>query len=103
MDSPKKRLISDYASIDWEQWQGEKATLLFLRKDDQILLIRKKRGLGKGKINGPGGRLDPGETLAECAVREVPGVRSARVELVWEPPWSRDRLDMFTRLELGWL
>jgi FeS assembly SUF system protein len=43
----------------------------------------------------------PGQV--ECAVREVPGVRSARVELVWEPPWSRDRLDMFTRLELGLL
>jgi 8-oxo-dGTP diphosphatase len=27
--------------------------------------------LGAGKINGPGGRLDPGETYAECAVREV--------------------------------
>ena len=43
----------------------------------------------------------PGQ--GDCAVREVPGVRSARVELVWEPPWSRDRQDMFTRLELGLL
>ncbi|HYQ72137.1 MAG TPA: SUF system Fe-S cluster assembly protein [Gammaproteobacteria bacterium] len=39
----------------------------------------------------------------ECAVREVPGVRSIKVELVWDPPWSRDRLDDFTRLELGLL
>jgi len=39
----------------------------------------------------------------ECAVREVPGVKSARVELVWDPPWTRDRLDDFTRLELGLL
>ena len=43
----------------------------------------------------------PGQV--ECAVREVPGVRSAKVELVWDPPWSRDRLDDFTRLELGLL
>lgn len=43
----------------------------------------------------------PGQV--ECAVREVPGVRSVRVELVWDPPWTRDRLDMFTRLELGLL
>jgi FeS assembly SUF system protein len=43
----------------------------------------------------------PGQV--ECAVREVPGVRSARVELVWDPPWTRDRLDDLTRLELGLL
>jgi FeS assembly SUF system protein len=43
----------------------------------------------------------PGQV--ECAVREVPGVRSAKVELVWDPPWTRDRLDDFTRLELGLL
>jgi metal-sulfur cluster biosynthetic enzyme len=39
----------------------------------------------------------------ECAVREVPGVKSACVELVWDPPWTKDRLDDFTRLELGLL
>ncbi len=39
----------------------------------------------------------------ECAVRAVPGVASVRVELVWDPPWTRDRLDDFTRLELGLL
>lgn len=39
----------------------------------------------------------------ECAVREVEGVGSARVELVWDPPWTPDRLDEATRLELGLL
>ncbi|MEM7395504.1 MAG: 8-oxo-dGTP diphosphatase, partial [Verrucomicrobiota bacterium] len=39
--------------------------------DGRILLIHKKRGLGAGKINGPGGRLEPGEKPHECAVREV--------------------------------
>lgn len=47
------------------------ATLVFVLRGDEVLLIRKKRGLGAGKINAPGGRLEPGETLAECAVREV--------------------------------
>ena len=47
------------------------ATLLFVIDGEKILLIRKKRGLGAGKINGPGGKLDPGETLQQCAVREV--------------------------------
>ena len=53
-------------------WQPvERATLLFIILGGRILLIRKKRGLGAGKINGPGGRLDPGETPLEAAVREV--------------------------------
>ena len=58
--------------IDWESWQAEDlATLLFIVQGDQMLLIRKLRGLGAGKINGPGGRLDDGETPVEAAVREV--------------------------------
>lgn len=48
-----------------------RATLLFVVRGDHLLLIRKKRGLGAGKINGPGGRIEPGESAADCAVREV--------------------------------
>ena len=58
--------------IDWDTWKPEqRATLLFVVRGGEILLIRKKRGLGAGKINGPGGRIDPGETPLECAVRET--------------------------------
>ncbi len=58
--------------IDWRTWRPvDHATLLFVVRDGQVLLIRKKRGLGAGKINGPGGRIDPGETPLEGAVREV--------------------------------
>ena len=63
------KTVSD---IDWKTWRpNDLATLCFIVKNDSILLIRKKRGLGAGKINGPGGRIDPGETPEECAVREV--------------------------------
>jgi 8-oxo-dGTP diphosphatase len=56
----------------WKTWEPrERATLCFLIQDGQILLIRKKRGLGAGKINGPGGRIEPGEEPHECAVRET--------------------------------
>ena len=59
-------------AIDWTAWLAvDPATLVFVIKDGRILLIRKKRGLGAGKINGPGGRLEPGESFADCAVREV--------------------------------
>lgn len=57
---------------DWESWQPTmRATLVFVRRGDELLLIRKKRGLGQGKINAPGGRIEPGETPGACAVREV--------------------------------
>lgn len=59
---------------DWNHWQPSlRATLLFIidEAERSVLLIRKKRGLGAGKINGPGGKLDPGETPEQCAVRET--------------------------------
>lgn len=53
-------------------WKAvHQATLLFVVQDSKVLLIRKKRGLGAGKINGPGGKLDAGETAQQCAHREV--------------------------------
>jgi 8-oxo-dGTP diphosphatase len=58
--------------IDWPNWKPtEYANLCFVIRDGQILLIRKKRGLGAGKINGPGGRLEPGETAEQSAIRET--------------------------------
>ena len=61
-----------FEDIDWTHWiPQERATLLFVRQADRVLLIRKKRGLGAGKINGPGGRLDGDESPLQCAIREV--------------------------------
>jgi len=66
---PVPRTVSE---IDWKQWNPtERATLLFVLQDSHILLINKKTGLGAGKINGPGGRIDPGETAIQGAIREV--------------------------------
>lgn len=33
----------------------------------------------------------------------VPGVGEVRVELVWEPPWSRENMSEAARLQLGML
>jgi len=56
---------------EWIRWMPiDRATLVFVIRDGEILLIRKKRGLGAGKINGPGGRTEPGESVFECAHRE---------------------------------
>jgi 8-oxo-dGTP diphosphatase len=58
--------------VDWTAWEPTiRATLLFVIRDDEVLLIHKQRGIGAGKINGPGGKIDPGETALECAIRET--------------------------------
>lgn len=49
----------------------DEATLCFPRRGDEVLLIRKKRGLGAGLYNGPGGKVEPDETVRECVVREL--------------------------------
>lgn len=59
-------------TMDWEQWHAPiHATLMFIVKEGQILLIEKKRGLGAGKINGPGGKIEAGESPLESVFRET--------------------------------
>ena len=64
--------------VDWKHWEPQiRATLMFVLRDaafgggQEVLLIRKKRGIGAGKINGPGGKIDPGESPLQCAIRET--------------------------------
>ena len=42
------------------------------------------------------------EMVAET-IREVPGVEDLQLELVWEPPWSKNMMSEAARLELGLL
>ncbi len=37
----------------------------------------------------------------EDAVRSVAGVNEATVELVWDPPWTQDRMSEAAKLTLG--
>ena len=41
----------------------------------------------------------PGEV--EQKVKNVPGVGDAKVELVWDPPWTPDKMSEAAKLELG--
>tara|TARA_B100002052_G_scaffold275996_1_gene280366 strand:- start:148 stop:633 length:486 start_codon:yes stop_codon:yes gene_type:complete len=82
------------ADINWSAWQPQEvATLMFVIKNGRVLLIRKKRGLGAGKINGPGGRLEPDETPKECAIRET------NEELIINPLNVRSAGELFFHAE----
>jgi FeS assembly SUF system protein len=37
----------------------------------------------------------------ERRVREVPGVNDVKVSVVWDPPWTRDRMSEMAKLTLG--
>jgi FeS assembly SUF system protein len=47
----------------------------------------------------PAAGILPGEV--EGKARGVAGVKDATVELVWDPPWSPDRMSDAARLQLG--
>lgn len=39
----------------------------------------------------------------ESRIRDVTGVTDVRVEVVWDPPWTPDRMSEAARLQLGFL
>ncbi|MGH9354828.1 MAG: SUF system Fe-S cluster assembly protein [Terriglobia bacterium] len=41
----------------------------------------------------------PGEV--ESKIKELPGVTSAKIELVWEPPWDMAKMSEAAKLQLG--
>jgi 8-oxo-dGTP diphosphatase len=77
------------AHFAWSNWiPQELATLCFIRQGDRVLMIRKKRGLGAGKINGVGGKLEPAETELAGIQREA--LEELRITLI--DPEARARL-----------
>lgn len=59
------------------------ATLCYVRRDGQTLMIHRIKKVGDmhaGKWNGLGGKLEPGETPEECAIREIWEESGLRVE-----------------------
>ena len=75
----------------------------------QVLLGRKKRGFGAGMIMGLGGKAEPGESVAACALREAgeeagivvePGGLAWRAELSFVFP-ARPELDAVVTVFFG--
>jgi len=76
MESIIRNQNADYRDypdkIDWTTWDPNMhATLLFITRGREVLLIHKKTGLGAGKINAPGGKIEKGESAEQAAIREV--------------------------------
>lgn len=87
----------DIGDINWSDWQPtENAVLSFMQDNDKLLLIRKKKGLGAGKINAPGGRIDPGETALQAVVRE------SIEEVHMTPEQPRKRGELFFQFKDGY-
>ena len=64
--------IQKVKQIDWKTWEAtEIAVITYIINKDQVLLIHKKKGLGAGMVNAPGGHIEEGETPVEAAVRET--------------------------------
>ncbi|HWP99979.1 MAG TPA: SUF system Fe-S cluster assembly protein [Vicinamibacterales bacterium] len=47
----------------------------------------------------PAAQTLPGEVREK--IRAIPGVADAIVEIVWDPPWTKDRMSEAAKLQLG--
>ena len=128
VDGPSQPTTSDYVledeavspkngAIDVGVVQESAITVLRTIKDPEIPLNIYDLGLIYELVVDETGRVDVSMTLTSpgCpvagvlvrqvhdAVRRVPGVSSVRTQLVWEPPWSKDRLSDAARLALDLL
>ena len=128
VDGPSQPTTSDYVledeavspkngAIDVGVVQESAITVLRTIKDPEIPLNIYDLGLIYELVVDETWRVDVSMTLTSpgCpvagvlvrqvhdAVRRVPGVSSVRTQLVWEPPWSKDRLSDAARLALDLL
>ena len=39
----------------------------------------------------------------KAGIEKVPGVRSATVDMVWEPPWTPEKMSEFAKRQFGYL
>lgn len=68
----------------------------------EIRLIKGKEVAVKMTLTTPGcpvAQTLPGQV--EAAILQVEGIEKAKVEIVWDPPWTKDRMTEEARLALN--
>jgi FeS assembly SUF system protein len=111
--------MSAAAAVSTAPWDLKPAIVAALRTvhDPEIPVNIHDLGLVYALEIYPGGRVrilmtltTPGCPVAQefpatvaAAVRQVPGVSDCEVEIVWEPPWTSERIPVAERLRLGLL
>lgn len=116
--APETRTVSDEAEMSPEARQLQELVVARLREvyDPEIpvniydlgLIYRigidtdARRAEVDMTLTAPGcpvAQTFPG--TVENAVKSVEGIDDAHVELVWDPPWTKDRMSEAARLQLG--
>jgi 8-oxo-dGTP diphosphatase len=64
--------------------------VVICRGDTVLLGKRRSRSHGDGVWQFPGGHLEWGESVADCAVREAREETGLQVEIIAEGPWTND-------------
>ena len=85
--------------IDWKTWQpDERGVVVYIvdKSKNNILLIHKKTGLGAGKINAPGGRIEKGETPMNAVIREC------EEEVFLTPLYPQKRAELYFQFKSGY-
>lgn len=87
------------------------ATLIYAQRGDQVLMLYRHKEPNLGLWIAPGGKIDPGESPRECAVRELheetglravaPELRAVITELSPDPGWQWLMFVYCTQVEAG--
>jgi 8-oxo-dGTP diphosphatase len=63
---------------------------VIIRKEKKVLLGMRKGSHGSGAWSFPGGHLEIGEQIEECAIREIQEETGASVSIVRRGPYTND-------------
>ncbi|XP_070579838.1 oxidized purine nucleoside triphosphate hydrolase-like isoform X2 [Ptychodera flava] len=71
MDDAVKISSNEILEMSGGRFTKKILTLVFVTRENQVLLGLKKRGFGEGKWNGFGGKVEKGESIEQAAAREL--------------------------------